>query len=118
MKKLRTTPERARKGETLVEVLVALLVATLATLLLAAMVTASAKVNIAARQKDEAFFKALTQVEALDDSLTEESDKKDVTATEIDPDSLADITGATGEKIAEVTVRYPATGELAFYGLD
>lgn len=61
---------RARKGETLAEVLVSLLIVVLSTLLLASMVTASAGVNFTARQKDEKFYEALSEVEGM------HSDKK------------------------------------------
>ena len=76
--------KRRRRGETLAEVLVALLIVSLSTLLLAAMVTASAGVNLTARQKDEKFYDALSKVEAMDETVGVK-----------DP---ADLTGATLQK--------------------
>lgn len=63
MKKHRTPAARAQKGETLAEVLVALLIVALAALLMASMVTVSAHMNTAAREKDKAFYAALQTVE-------------------------------------------------------
>ncbi len=59
---------RGRKGETLVEVLVSLIIVTLATLLMVSMVTTSGNINLAARKKDEKFYEALTKVESVDSS--------------------------------------------------
>lgn len=109
---------RARKGETLVEVLVALLIATLATLLLASMVTASARVNIAAKQKDDEFFEVLTRVEAMDDDIKSD-DPYTVEIQEIDPGAWEnDVPGTTPTEIPNVHVYSPDDGQLAFYGLD
>ena len=66
MAKHRTPAPRAQRGETLAEVLVALLIVALATMLLAAMVMTAGSVNVDTRQKDEAFYDALGKVEALD----------------------------------------------------
>ena len=62
---------RAQKGETLAEVLVALLIVALAALLLASMTATSGTIDIAARQKDTAFYAALTRVEAMDSTAKE-----------------------------------------------
>lgn len=53
----------ARRGETLTEVLVAILVCGFSILLLVGMITTSMGINQRAREMDEAFFAALTQVE-------------------------------------------------------
>lgn len=66
MGKHRPPVPRARRGETFVEVLIALLITALATLLLAAMVGVSGSIDIAARKKDEEFYAALTRVEQQD----------------------------------------------------
>ena len=65
MTKHRFCTPRAQRGETMVEVLVALLIVTLATLLLASIVSVSFSINLTARQKDEKFYKALSKVEAM-----------------------------------------------------
>ena len=70
MTKHRTPVPRAQKGETLAEVLVALLIVALAALLLASMAAVSNSINIAARQKDDALYAALTAVEAMPATTT------------------------------------------------
>lgn len=65
MIKRKCAAPRTRRGETLAEVLIALLIVVLATLLLASMITASAGINFTARQKDEKFYKALSEIEAM-----------------------------------------------------
>ncbi len=66
MAKQRTPIPRAQRGETLAEVLVALLIVALSTMLLVTMVMTSARINIAAREKDKAFYEAVSKVEAMD----------------------------------------------------
>ena len=109
MAKHRAPAPRAQRGETLVEVLIALLIVALSTLLLAAMVMTSGSVNIIARQKDEAFYEALSKVEAMD------SGTPDLTSTpetvQIAPDPGNPTSGSNKE--IGVTV-YSADG-LAFY---
>ena len=56
---------RARRGETFIEVLVALLIVALSTLLLTAMVGAAGSIDLTARQKDEKFYEALSKVETM-----------------------------------------------------
>ncbi len=71
MTKHKAPASRAQRGETLAEVLVAMLIVALATLLLASMVMASAHINIAAREKDKAFYEALRKVESLETDTTD-----------------------------------------------
>lgn len=71
MTKPRTRVPRAQRGETLAEVLVALLIIALSSMLLATMVTVSAQINITARQKDDTFYAALSEVEALNEETAE-----------------------------------------------
>lgn len=91
MTKHRFCTPRAQRGETLVEVLVALLIVTLATLLLASIVSVSFSINLTARQKDEKFYNALSKVEAMNSGakVNDVSDKsvviEPVTTTPIDP---------------------------------
>ena len=65
MEKHKAPAPRAQRGETLAEVLVALLIVALATLLLAAIVSAASQVNIIAREQDDAFYTALSDVESM-----------------------------------------------------
>ena len=71
MAKHKKTAPRAQRGETLAEVLVALLIVALATMLLASMVTVSAGINMTARRKDDAFYKALSTVETMGTATAE-----------------------------------------------
>ena len=105
MAKHRAPAPRAQRGETLVEVLIALLIVALSTLLLAAMVMTSGSVNIIARQKDEAFYEALRNVEAMNPTgLTSTSQ-----TVQIDPNP-----NGTGSP-KTVTVNVYSSDGLAFY---
>ena len=55
---------RSRRGETLVEVLVSILVAGLSVLLLAGMISTAARFNGAARRADERLYEQLSAAEA------------------------------------------------------
>ena len=66
MKNKKHSPLRGRRGETMAEVLVAMLVVALAVMLLVSMVTTSGKVNVTARDKDAQFYDALSKVEKQD----------------------------------------------------
>ncbi len=98
MTKHRFYTPRAQRGETLVEVLVALLIVTLATLLLASIVSVSFSINLTARQKDEKFYNALSKVEAMNSGakVNDVSDKsvviEPVTTTPIDPTAPTETT--------------------------
>lgn len=108
MTKHRTPAARAQKGETLAEVLVALLIVALAALLLASMVSVAAHMNITAREKDEAFYQALTQIERLDSTAQQTGT---VFQAVIEPETGG--AGGAGGKTVNVTV-YSADG-LTFY---
>ena len=57
---------RSRRGETFVEVLVALLIVALATMLLASMVMASGSIDANTREQDEKFYDAVSALESGD----------------------------------------------------
>ena len=63
MKKIRSKL-RARSGESLAEVLVALLIIALSSMLLAAMVQTAGGINISVRERDAAFYEELSDAEA------------------------------------------------------
>ena len=63
MKHTKRAVPRARAGETLIEVLIALLVIMLATLLLAVMLNAAVSIDANARRQDVDFYQTLTDVE-------------------------------------------------------
>lgn len=66
MTKHKTPAPRAQRGETLAEVLIALLIVALSALLLASMVAVAAHINTTARQMDSEFYAALQAVETMD----------------------------------------------------
>ena len=53
----------SRKGETLVEILVAVLIVALAAGMFASLYSASMNINLTARNEDEAFYKAVGDLE-------------------------------------------------------
>lgn len=69
MTRCKTHTPRAQKGETLAEVLVAMLIVAVSALLLAAMTTAAAGVNLAAHKQDEAFYASMNKAEAMDSTV-------------------------------------------------
>ena len=75
---------RARRGETFIEVLIALLIVVLSTLLLVVMVGASGSIDIAARQQDEKFYEALSEVESMQADRQEKTGSYFVTITPSD----------------------------------
>lgn len=68
----------SRKGETLVEILVAILIIALAAGLFASMYMAAMSINSSARKQDEQFFDA---VEKLEQAVDENKTKSDKTVT-------------------------------------
>ena len=65
MTRCKPNTPRAQRGETLAEVLVAMLIVAVSTLLLAAMTAAASNVNIGAYKQDEEFYASMTKVEAM-----------------------------------------------------
>lgn len=68
---------RSRKGETFVEILVAILIIALSAGLFAFMYSTSMEINRSAREQDEAIFEAVSTLEDKieDDSATSETKK-------------------------------------------
>ena len=58
----------SRKGETLAEILVAVLIVALAAGMFAALYSASMNINLTARKEDEAFYKAVGDLENMIES--------------------------------------------------
>lgn len=54
---------RSRRGETLTEILAAILVCGFSIMLLVGMITTSMRINSSAREMDQTFYQALSQVE-------------------------------------------------------
>lgn len=66
---------RSRKGETLTETLIAVLIVGLASVVLASMVTAASRMSAQAEERDDKLYAAVTAAEAQPDSAkVEESD--------------------------------------------
>lgn len=64
---------KCKKGETLVEILVAVLIIALSAGMFATMYTASMNINLSARRQDEEFFRA---VEELENAVENGGDEK------------------------------------------
>lgn len=62
-------PPRSKKGETLAETLIALLLVCIASVALASMVMAASRMNATAMERDDALYAAVSQAEiaSLDD---------------------------------------------------
>lgn len=103
---------RARRGETLAEVLVAMLIVTLATLLLASMVTVSGSVNLSARQKDEKFYEALSKVEEMNSDAVVKNSSGDAETYKV----IISEDGTSTEETVDVNV-YTSEG-LTIYKED
>lgn len=56
---------RSRRGESLAEVLIAMLIIALSVLMLAAMVSAAGAINMRTRARDEQFYKELSAAETF-----------------------------------------------------
>lgn len=61
---------RSRKGETLAEILVSVLIVALSALLIASMFTAAGSINAAVKKLDENFYESVTQVESQSGTST------------------------------------------------
>ena len=72
---------KSRKGETYIEVLFAVLVIAFATLIVAVLYSTAFNLNVSAREKDDAFYTALQQVERLDPDIKETNPDTQVTIT-------------------------------------
>ncbi len=66
----------SKKGETLVEILVAVVIIALAAGLFAALYSASMNINVEARNQDEAFYKAVDDLESMLDGVASNSNGK------------------------------------------
>lgn len=76
---------RSRRGETLIESLVALLLVSIASVALIAMVTSASRMNKAANQLDSGLYAAVSAAEVRQDN----EDKEDGTVTvTVDGDSV------------------------------
>lgn len=72
---------RARRGETLAEILVAILIIALASGLFASMYMAAMNINLAARKDDQNFYKAVTELEQMNGAAAEGDHKVSFTIT-------------------------------------
>ena len=59
---------QSRSGETLAEVLIAMLIVALASMLLVVMITTSGSIDITARNRDTRFYEGLSNAELHEDS--------------------------------------------------
>lgn len=104
MNKIKKIPRRKR-GESFVELLIAVLIVAFGCLMIATMYSASMSINISANEQDADFYKALEEIEKTGTS------EKDVTVTidEGDSESESDIT---------VKVKEYGEGQISAYKKD
>ncbi len=94
----------SKKGETLIEILVAVIIIALAAGLFAAMYSASMNINVEARKQDEAFYKAM---ENLEDIMNDGSSKTSEGTLNYKP---------TGDNSA--AAKSPSGADIYFYTED
>ena len=78
---------RSRSGESLAEVLVAMLIISLSTMLLAVMIITAGSIDMAARRRDDTFYGDLTRAETrpAEDAETGETITVTINGSEFDP---------------------------------
>lgn len=76
---------KSKKGESFVEILVAVLVIAFAIMMVATMYTSAFQMNVSAKERDDAFFKAIQKVESMEE-------KTSGTVTLKDGDETVDLT--------------------------
>ena len=102
---------KSKSGETLVEILIAILIIALSAGLFASMYTASANINRSAREKDEKIYDAVGQLEDFIGSANGGTKGKvKYTPTDSEGNSQSD-----GEKDVEVQV-FTQDGMTAYTG--
>ncbi len=100
---------KSRKGETYIEVLFAVLVIAFATLIVAVLYSTAFNLNVSAREKDDAFYTALQQVERLDPNIkVKEETNPD------NPDTQVTITGDGGASNTVNVDAYESGGITAY----
>lgn len=77
---------RSRRGETFVEILIAILVVAFGAMLIATMYTSAMNLNLEAAKADATYYEALSQMEQMDSSTPKETKAK-ATITDQDKNS-------------------------------
>lgn len=88
----------SRSGETLAEVLVALLIIVLSGMMLAGMISAAAGINLASRSRDETFYKDLSLAEMQTEPLSPPA------GADSDVIIISDITGVEAQELQRIDV--------------
>lgn len=102
----------SRRGETFIEVLVAVLIIAFATLMVAALYSATLDTDSAVQKRDKQYYETLQKVEELDPSV-KNSKEVSVTVTDHEVDEQEGKEGA--EKDFKLTVdAYTGEGVTAF----
>lgn len=103
---------KSRKGETYIEVLFAVLVITFATLIVAVLYSTAFNLNVSAREKDDAFYTALQQVERLDPDIKVKEETNP--GNPGNPDTQVTITGDGGASNTVNVDAYESGGITAY----
>ena len=99
---------RSRSGESLAEVLVAMLIILLAALLLMSMVSASGNIDMQVKEQDSSFYDALSQLEQK--AGTESAGKVTVTPDSAGTEITIDVTVYTQDGMRAYKKGVPAAG--------
>lgn len=86
---------RQKKGETLIETMVSLLIAVLSVMMLATAVLASTNINKQTSEADQKYQSQLKEVEGLDESIKKEEVRLSITFSS--PDGAATYESATAK---------------------
>ena len=98
---------RSRKGETLTETLVAILLVGLASVVLASMISAASSMSAQALERDTALYEAVTAVETQpDEAKTGEADSKVQVTIESNPAENFPVTYFSDEDGTLYSYRY------------
>ena len=81
---------KSKRGESFVEILIAILIVAFGCMLIATMYVSSMNLNIAAAEKDEEFYQAVSQMEQLFDG-SETSERKSAQITDEKSSKSVDI---------------------------
>ena len=97
---------KSRKGESLAEVLVAVLIVALSAAAFLSMVTASAGINRTTERKDTEFYKTMSKLEAGTADTTGTSETSETSETSDTTETTADKTAPVNGTDAFVTISF------------
>ena len=103
---------RSRSGETLVEVLIALMIIALSSMLLVVMITTAASIDMSTRSRDETFYEDLTRAETRPADDAAGSGQIQIEIAGSTPAPL-DVTVYGGNRLASYAKPTPVPTEVA-----